>query len=170
MLVQPERGSIRRQFIVSKPLVALAALGVALLLQANSASAAQFQVGAQVCQYMSLDQAKTLQFRSNGILNTNNKEQWVVCPIATQPFGDNVDIIARISNRSDAGATVQCPYKLTDEVGNTVRTVSQSAPVPQGFSVALATANIDFRPDVVLSISCKLPSQFLLVSFSIETQ
>jgi hypothetical protein len=158
-----------KQYSKAKSIAWLVALSAALVFQANKAFAEEFQVGAQVCQYMNLNQAKKLEYRSEGVLNTNTVEQWVVCPIATQSRGDNVDIVARISNKSNASGEVQVLYKLTNPFGVTIRQFSQKLDVGVGETGFLALANINFATGDTLTISCKLPPQFLAVSFTVET-
>jgi hypothetical protein len=154
----------------AKTIILLATLSVVAMLQVNTVSAEEYQIGAQICQYVTLEQGKTLQYNERGLMNNNKNSQWIICPVATQSIqGSNADIIARVVNKSDEGAEVECVYRLTNELGNIVRAISQKAFVPVGFGVSLLTSNIDYSPGTALSISCKLPSEFMAVSFSIET-
>jgi len=149
--------------------IALAFFLAVPMLQPDTAVAEEYNIGAQVCQYVTLEQAKQLKYTERGVTNNNAASQWVICPVATQTVGDNADIIARIVNLSDVGATVQCVYRLTNEVGNIVRAIPQEGFVPAGLAIALLTSNIDYTPGTALSISCNLPPQFMAISFSIET-
>ena len=147
----------------------LLAIGLAMGIQVNTASAEEFQVGAQICTYVTFNQAKLLAYSSTGILNNDTRPLWVICPIATQVTGGNVDVGARITNRSDVAATVECLYVVTNDVGNTKKTISQSATVPRNTRVTLVTSNINFAPGDAFAVQCKLPPSFQAVSFTIET-
>ena len=139
------------------------------MFQVHATSAAQFNVPAQVCQYMNVNQAKKLEYRSEGVRNTNTVEQWVVCPIATESFGGDVDTIARVFNPTDAAANVQCLFKLTDEFGNTRRNINLNQVTPPNATAILSTSNLDFDNQWTLTVSCKLPPGFLMVSLTVET-
>lgn len=67
------------------------------MLQANTAQAqANYQVGARVCQYMNINQARKLEYRSEGALNTNTTYQWVVCPMGAIVLSDNKAAALRV--------------------------------------------------------------------------
>jgi hypothetical protein len=156
----------KKSLITSMTLTVL--LSVAKL-QAGPAVAEEYNIGAQVCQYVQLEQAAGLRYNERGLTNASAYPQWVVCPLAVQTLGDNVDTKARIINLSDVGDTVKCVYRLTDELGNIDFALPQEVFVPVGFQVELFTSNIDYKSAHVLSITCRLPSQFMAISFSIET-
>lgn len=144
------------------------ALCLATSLGAASVSAQDFTIGAQGCMPMNLGLAKTLQWRSEGLINNNTVEQWVVCPLALDTFDDNVDVVARIRNRSEQRATVQCLYKTTNAVGNPKKSFSLKQPIDPGEAWTLGYSNVNFLPGDALSVSCLLPPQFSITSFSVE--
>ena len=147
----------------------LAVVALALLTHLPGAQAQiNYQVGAQVCQYMNINQAKFLEYRSEGVLNTNTQPQWVVCPVAAEPTGDNVDSGIRIRNMSDVTAEAQCLWKLTNNVGNTIFSTSLTDDIPPGSTTIFLISNIDYVFGVTLTISCKLPPQTMAVSVSVE--
>ena len=147
----------------------LAVVALALLTHLPGAQAQiNYQVGAQVCQYMNINQAKFLEYRSEGVLNTNTQAQWVVCPIAAEPSGDNVDSGIRVRNMSDVTAEAQCLWKLTNAVGNTIFSTSLTDSIPPGVTWIPIISNIDYVFGVTLTISCKLPPQTMAVSVSVE--
>jgi hypothetical protein len=157
-----------------KHLPKLRVMIAALLLVCGSVTTAlanEYNVGAQLCVPVNLDQAASFEFAEKGVTNKHpNYEHWLMCPVAVQTYGDNADIVARITNDSNVTSTALCHYKLISITGDIIRTVTQQAPVPPGFSVSLVTSNIDYMPTTALVISCKLPPGFRAVSFSIETQ
>ena len=147
----------------------LAVLALTLLARFPYAQAqADYQVGAQVCQYMNINQAKFLEYRSEGVLNTNTAAQWVVCPIAAESVNDNVDSAARIRNMSDVTAETQCLWKLTNPVGVTIFNQSIKLNIAPGDTGILGISNIDYAFGFTLTISCKLPPQFMAVSLAVE--
>jgi hypothetical protein len=139
------------------------------LFQASTVSAEQFQVGAQVCTYVNFNQAAFLEYSSEGLLNNDTRPLWVICPVATQTDGGNVDIATRIVNRSDVADTIDCVYRVTNDVGNTKKSIPQSGIVPPNTRLTLITSNINFQPGDAFAVQCNLPPGFQAVSFTVET-
>lgn len=147
----------------------LFAFALALGIQVDTASAEEYTIGAQVCTYVTFSQADLLAYSSTGIINNDTRPLWVICPVAVQVYAGNVDVIARITNRSDVRDTVECVYYVTNDVGNSKKAIPQSAPVAPNTRVSLATSNINFQTGDAFSVQCKLPPGFQAVSFTIET-
>ena len=147
----------------------MAVVATVMLTQFPKAQAqADYQVGAQVCQYMNINQARFLEYRSEGVLNTNTAAQWIVCPIGAESVNDNVDSAARIANMSNVGAEAQCLWKLTNPAGVTIFNRSLKLFIPAGEWGILGISNIDYQFGFTLTISCKLPPQFMAISLNVE--
>ena len=144
------------------------ALCLAALLPGSYAAAQDFTIGAQGCMPMNLPLAQTLQWRSEGLINNNTVEQWVVCPLAIDTRDENLDVLVRVRNRSEETAQVQCLYKTTSEIGNTLKSISQKATVRPDVTVSMITSNINFQDGDAFSVSCLLPPKFSITSFSVE--
>ena len=69
---------------------------------------------------------------------------------------------------SDVTAEAQCLWKLTNNIGNTILSLSLMDNIPPGQTTAFIYSNIDYVFGVTLTISCKLPPQTMAVSLSVE--
>jgi hypothetical protein len=122
--------------------------------------------GAQICQPMNLDIAlKGLQWRSEGSLNNSNQNLWVVCPIPKDSFNFTMDVTARVVNFSNSTQSIQCLFKVTDRLGNTVRSRSVTETLPANFTGGAQVLGLSVGNLEALSVSCNLPPQTGLLNF-----